>query len=57
MADKFNHKNVIHKEGDHWRIEGRKNVGNNNSKGYWPQKFKTKQSAILALKGYHARKG
>lgn len=57
MPEKFDHKNVIHKEGNNWRVEGHKNKGANNSKGMWPQKFKTKTAASNALKAYHAKKG
>lgn len=58
MAGKnFDGKNVIHKSGSVWRIEGHKNKGANNAAGFWPQKFKTKKSASAALKAYHAKKG
>ena len=46
--------NVIHKEGDHWKIRGHKGVGHNEKEGDWPQNFKTKKSAENALKAYHA---
>lgn len=37
---------VIHKEGDHWRIMS------NKTGSFWPQKYKTRKSALAALKAY-----
>lgn len=39
---------MIRKEGDHWRI-----ISNKTGK-FWPQKYKTAESAHAALSAYHA---
>lgn len=49
-------KNVIHKEGDHWKIRGHKGKGSNEKDGDWAADFKTKKSAQAALRGYFANK-
>ena len=49
-------KNVIHKEGDKWKIRGHKGKGNNESDGDWNADYKTKEDAKAALKAYFANK-
>lgn len=49
-------KNVIHKEGDHWKIRGHKGKGNNEKDGDWAADYKSKKDAEAALRGYFAKK-
>ena len=49
-------KNVIHKEGDHWKIRGHKGKGSNEKDGDWAADFKSKKSAQAALRGYLEKK-
>lgn len=48
--------NVIHKEGNKWKIRGHKGKGTNEKDGDWAADYKTKQDAIAALKAYFANK-
>jgi len=50
-------KNVIHKEGNKWKIRGHKGKGNNEADGDWAADYKSKESAEAALRGYFAKKG
>lgn len=49
-------KNVIHKEGDHWKIRGHKGKGSNEKDGDWAADYKTREDAEAALRGYFAKK-
>lgn len=45
--------NVIHKEGDKWKIKGKKHGGSHNEKdGDWKASYDTRDDAESALKGY-----
>ena len=50
-------KNVIHKEGDKWKIRGHKGKGTNEPDGDWAADYNSKESAQAALRGYFANKG
>ena len=50
-------KNVIHKEGNVWKIRGHKGKGTNEKDGDWKADYKTRKDAENALKGYFASKG
>lgn len=47
---------VIHKEGDDWKIRGHKGKGDNEKDGDWKANYKSKASAEAALRGYFAQK-
>lgn len=47
---------VIHKEGDNWKIRGHKGKGDNEADGDWNANYKSKESAEKALKAYFANK-
>lgn len=49
-------KNVIHKEGNKWKIRGHKNKGNNESDGDWSANYSSKEKAKAALRAYFAKK-
>lgn len=49
-------KNVIHKEGNKWKIRGYKGKGNNEADGDWAADYKSKESAEAALRAYFAHK-
>lgn len=49
--------NVIHKEGDKWKIRGHKGKGDNEKDGDWNADYKTKEDAKAALRAYFANKG
>lgn len=47
--------NVVHKEGDKWKVKGNKKGGSYNEKdGDWKADYNTKKDAESALKGYFA---
>lgn len=48
--------NVVHKEGDVWKIKGHKGKGDNEKDGDWQANYKSKASAEAALRGYFAQK-
>lgn len=48
--------NVVHKEGDVWKIKGHKGKGDNEKDGDWKADYKSKESAEAALRGYFAQK-
>ena len=48
--------NVIHKEGDDWKIRGHKGKDDNEKDGDWKANYKSKASAEAALRGYFAQK-
>lgn len=48
--------NVIHKEGDKWKIRGHKGKGDNESDGDWAANYDSKEAAEAALKAYFANK-
>lgn len=47
-------KNVVHKEGDVWKIRGHKGKGTNEKDGDWNADYKTREDAEAALRGYFA---
>lgn len=47
---------VVHKEGDDWKIRGHKGKGDNEADGDWKANYKSKASAEAALRGYFAQK-
>lgn len=47
-------KNVVHKEGDVWKIRGHKGKGTNEKDGDWKADYKTREDAEAALRGYFA---
>ena len=49
-------RNVIHKEGNKWKIRGHKGKGNNEADGDWAADYDSKESAEAALRGYFAKK-
>ena len=49
-------KNVIHKEGNVWKIRGHKGKGNNESDGDLAANYKTKEDAEAALRAYFSKK-
>ena len=49
-------KDVIHKEGDVWKIRGHKGKGSNEKDGDWKADYKTREDAEAALRGYFASK-
>lgn len=48
--------NVVHKEGDNWKIKGHKGKGDNEADGDWKADYKSKESAEAALRGYFTQK-
>lgn len=49
-------KNVIHKEGNVWKIRGHKGKGDNEKDGDWKADYSSKEKAQNALKAYFANK-
>lgn len=49
-------KNVIHKEGDKWKIRGHKGKGSNENDGDWAANYSSKEKAKAALRAYFAKK-
>ena len=49
-------KNIIHKEGNVWKIRGHKGKGNNESDGDWAANYKTKEDAEAAIRAYISKK-
>ena len=49
-------KNVIHKEGNKWKIRGHKGKGSNEKDGDWAADYDSKKDAQAALRGYFAKK-
>lgn len=49
-------KNVIHKEGDKWKIRGHKGKGTNEPDGDWAADYGTEEDAKAALRAYFANK-
>jgi hypothetical protein len=49
---------VIHKEGDSWKIRGKKSGGSHNEKDKdWKADYSSKEKAQAVLRGYFANKG
>ena len=49
-------KNVIHKEGNKWKIRGHKGKGSNEKDSDWAADYDSKKDAQAALRGYFAKK-
>lgn len=47
--------NVVHKEGDKWKIRGHKGKGNNEADGDWAADYSSKSKADAALRAYFAQ--